>query len=62
MARTGYAFGSPSGTEYGPLILPTGTEIAAIEAAEQYGYGLIDLRIHFRNDDGSSIPGSPVSG
>jgi hypothetical protein len=62
MARTGYALGSPAGTEYGPLILPTGTEVAAIEAAEQHGYGLIDLRIHFRNADGSSIPGNPISG
>jgi hypothetical protein len=62
MARTGFALGNPEGVEKGPVLVEEDTEIAAVEAAEQYGYGIVDVSLHFRNMDGSSIPGSPVSG
>ena len=62
MARTGFALGNPGGVEKGPLLIPANTEIAAVEAAEQAGYGITDLRLHFRNNDGTSIPGTPISG
>ena len=62
MARTGFALGNPHGIEKGPLLIPANTEISAIDVAEQAGFGVIDVRLHFRSNDGSSIPGSPISG
>ncbi|NEO30902.1 MAG: hypothetical protein F6K36_10820 [Symploca sp. SIO3C6] len=59
MARTPFAIGNPNGREVGPVLIPNNTEIAGIEVREQYGYGLIDTRLHFRNLDGSTIPGNP---
>jgi hypothetical protein len=58
MGRTGYAIGNPQGQEFGPITVPSGTEVAAVEGAVQSGYGVIDLRLHFRKGDGTSLPGT----
>jgi hypothetical protein len=59
MARTAYATGNNSGHEVGPSLVADDTEISALEVREQHGFGIIDARLHFRNEDGSSIPGNP---
>ena len=62
MARTAFVPGNPAGVEKGPVLVAENTEISAVEVAEQFGFGLVDVRLHFRNTDGTSIPGSPVTG
>lgn len=58
MARTGFALGSPNGVLVGPITIPNGTEVAGVEAAEQHGYGIVDVRLHFRRNDGTPLPGT----
>jgi|SRR5271157_5238415 len=62
MARTNYALGSPEGVERGPELIAEGTEVSAVEAAEQFGFGIVDVRLHYRNSDGSTIPKAPCTG
>ncbi len=58
MARTRYATGNPDGKQVGPVLVPTGTEIAGIVAWEQAGHGLIDACLLFRAVGGAPVPGS----
>lgn len=58
MARTGFALGSPVGSQFGPINIPAGTEIAGVEAAEQAGHGVVDVRIQYRKNDGTPLPGT----
>jgi hypothetical protein len=58
MATTGFALGSPNGDKMGPITIPNGTEISGVEGAEQYGFGIVDVRLHFRKNDGTPLPGT----
>jgi hypothetical protein len=58
VARTPYALGNPNGNEFGPITIPNGTEIAGIDGAEQFGFGIIDVRVQFRKNDGTPLPGT----
>lgn len=54
MAYSDWATNNMEGKTVGPIFVPDGMEISGVELKEQAGFGVTDLRFHFRLHSGDT--------
>lgn len=62
MEFSNWATGNENGHSVGPIFVPEGNEVSGIEVSEQPGFGIVDVRFHFRNQNANTSEESQVTG
>ncbi|KJD42315.1 hypothetical protein [Paenibacillus terrae] len=62
MDFSNWATGNSRGHTVGPIFVPEGNEISGIEVCEQAGFGVVDVRFHFRNQNSTTSEESQMTG